>query len=144
MDRKPADTAEIITQVGQEDDKKAIPLVKEVMKEQEKKEEEDAYIDLDRLHKAADHTIKGYNMLLAELLQKRLHSVDWPKGWYYAVTPNDVGVIFTMNYKKQFFQAAFKPTGEEKYDLNAVNMYVVRAENTIDRIMEKSPAGENV
>lgn len=135
MDKKLQEEADTILQIGQEDDHKAIPLVKEVMGQKDRKETEEAYVDMEKLKNAAKYTIKRYNVLLAELLVKRLSLLEWPSGWHYTVRPDDIGVVMVMQYQNRFFRAGFKPTGEELYDLNAVNTYAVRAENTIDRIM---------
>ena len=45
------------------------------------------------------------------------------------------GVVLILKYGQRFFRAAFKPTGEEKLDLNAVKTFVLRTENTIDGVM---------
>ena len=153
MDRKVRqlhEEADTILQIGQDSDKKAIPLVREVMQEREKKAEESNFVVLERLAQAKHGTIRTYNRLLANLLIAKLHTVDWPPNWYFTVIPDDTGVILMMKYKDHLFRSAFKPTGEEKYDLNAVLVYTTRAENTIDRIMgydkpiTKAPAGENL
>lgn len=87
--------------------------------------------------------IKTYNDLLASLLLKRIYlTVDWPKGWYYQAAPTEKGIVFEMKSPdNRIFRNAFKPTGLPQYDLNAIDMYCVRAQNTIDRI-EKEKHGQ--
>ena len=135
--KKLSTEADTILQIGQESEKKAIPLVTEVMQEQDKQETKEADDTLEKLNTARNYSIKSYNMLLAELLTKRMTFVDFPHGWRYTVRPDDIGVVLTMQYKDHVFQSGFKPTGEAFYDLNAVNTYGIRAENTIDRILEE-------
>jgi len=130
--------------MGQENEKKSIPSVREIMAEEEKKIEEKKARNIDVLEKKRNFSFRTYNMALSDLLVKRMSLVDFPDGWKYGVTPTDEGVVLTMTYGDRVFRAGFKPTGEAKYDLNAVNMYAVRAENTIDRIMNKNPHVGNI
>ena len=131
-------TPDVVDQLGQESDKKAKPVVEQVMKVKELVEKEEENKDLEILGKARSGRIVTYNRLLAELLLKRLTFVDFPSGWLYEVAPDDVGVIMELRSPdERVFRAAFKPIGEAKYDLNAIETYAVRAENTIDRVTNK-------
>ncbi len=127
-------TPDVVDQLGQEPDSKAKPVVEQVMKVKEELEEKEKNTGLEVLTKARGGRIVTYNTLLAELLLKRLTFVDFPSGWEYDVAPNDVGVIMELRSPtEKVFRAAFKPVGEAKYDLNAIETYALRAENTIDR-----------
>ncbi len=135
LPKKAKEKKEVFEAYTQESDKKAIPIVQEVMKRLEKKQQKKEAIDLELLGKARQGKILHYNQLLANLLVKRLSLIDWPTGWGYQVFHNKIGVILEMTSpKNRIFRAAFKPTGEREYDLNAVETYALRAENTIDRI----------
>ena len=129
---------DIVQQIGQEDSKKAIPLVKKVMKEQEKKDEAVRDSLLDTLSKTSKTSFKSYNTLLAELLMKRMSFVDFPPGWRWEVAPTKEGIVLEMQSPDgRYFRSGFTPTGSEIYDLNAVNVYGTRAENTIDKFIYK-------
>lgn len=125
----------VLEQLGQESDQKANPLVKEVMKEREKTEEEKNDRMMDLLLGASRGTKGAYHNLLADLLKRRLGQVEWPFGWRYEVFPTDIGVVLEIvSVGGRIFRAAFKPSGEAIYDLNAIDLYGHRAEHTIDKV----------
>lgn len=134
---------DLISQMGQEDEKAAKPVIQQVMKEEDQKAEVEKELNLEKLKKGRRFTIRSYNVLLAELLVRRMKAVDFPEGWHWEVAPTKEGVILEMKSPTgKYFRSGFKPTGQEIYDLNAINTYGLRAENTIDRIEneQKSPA----
>lgn len=128
--------------LGQESEKEAVKDTVKVFKEKEKESSEKREKVLETL-KQAPKTLQTYTQLLAKLLSQRMMVVDWPEGWKYEAFPTDEGVVFQMTNGKRNFQAGFKPTGQPHYDLNAIDTYALRAENTIDRI-QNAPRGENV
>jgi hypothetical protein len=137
---------DLVSQMGQEDEKKAKPVIEKVMKEQDKLDEVETGENLQKIRKASYSPIKTYNTLLAELLVKRMNFVDFPQGWHWEVSPTKEGVVMEMKSPDgRYFRSAFKPTGKEIYDLNAINTYGIRAENTIDRIeKEKEPIAKSL
>lgn len=120
---------ETIGESGQKGDKAAKEFFDDKIKEEVKEEAQELDL-LDSRRKFVD-----YNFLLAKLLMKRLNLIDWPQGWRFGVAPTDEGVVMEIYHLDKFFRAGFKPVMDPVYDLNAVDMYAVRAENTIDRIM---------
>lgn len=132
--RKSAKAAEKILTIG-EKGKKGVKYAKQVFKEEGKKAKAERAIELETLQKGRRGRIVTYNRLLAKLLLKRLTFVDWPLGWTYQVAPTKVGVVLEMKSPGgRFFRSGFKSTSNPLFDLNAINIYAVRAENTIDRI----------
>jgi hypothetical protein len=121
-----------------QDGKAGITATKEIMKEDEKKEEEKKAKNLQRLEDQSHRgTVKTYNELMAELLIKMLNLTEWPMGWKFYVAPTKEGVILEVHSpNKSIYRNAFKPTGEPKYDLNAIETYVIRAQNLVDRTTE--------
>ena len=74
-----------------------------------------------------------YNEFLANLLIRRLGIVDWQPGWTYQVAPTQRGVVMEMKSPdNRIFRSAFKSTSDSMADLNAIDMFALRAENTID------------
>lgn len=130
-ERRLAEEMERIEAIGAPG-KKGSKEARSFFKEQEKQYQKEEQEKKERLHSA-----KNYRQMLAELLRSELLSVDWPSGWRYSVFPTKEGVVLTMSKENRHFRAAFRPTGEERYDLNAVKMYALRAENTIDRVSGK-------
>lgn len=130
--------------IGSDNEKDAIADTKKILAAEEKVEKEKQARELAMLS-GNRKFIVTYNQLLAGLLIKKLREVIWPKGWGYQVAPTDVGVILEIQSPlRRYFRAGFKSTGMEKYDLNAIETYVMRAENTIERIAaEGLPNGHN-
>lgn len=122
--------------VGGEDELAGKQAVREMFGEQEKRDADGRQEVLDILKKKKQFTFDSYNFHLATILYGQLKLLEFPGGWKWDVSPTKSGIVLTLWYKSHVFQAAFAPTREERYDLNAVEMYVVRTENTIDRVME--------
>lgn len=131
--------AEKIEALGQENEKDAIKDTTKILKEEENKHDELENRKSEYLHKARQSSVSTYNRALATLLEGKLMTIDKPQGWDFIVYPTEEGIILEVNYQSptgyRMFRTAFKPSMIEKYDLNAVNVYVIRTENTIDRVM---------
>jgi len=132
--KKSHQAKEIIEAVGTPG-RKGVGYAKEYFKGEKKKAKEEAATDLTKLWSRRKGKLVTYNSLLAELLRKRLLTVNWPLGWMYQVISTSIGVVFEIRSpQERYFRAAFKPTRDPMYDLNAVDVYATRAENTIDRV----------
>ena len=119
-----------------------VAQAKEVYKELEKEKEEQKQEELGLLEDNRRHYVT-YNQLLATLLIGKLRLLDWME-WTFQVAPTDKGIVLEMQSPdKRYFRAGFKPTGLKEYDLNAIEVYVQRAENTLDRIRGADQAGPN-
>lgn len=76
-------------------------------------------------------TFRDYNMIIADLLIKRLNLVEW-NGWSYKVAPTKEGVVMEVySPDKRIFRNAFKPV-RDPVDLAAIDIFAARAQNTID------------
>jgi hypothetical protein len=128
---------EKVEAMGSDDESQAIQATKSIMLEEKKKETEQENRELEYLH-SGNTRIVTYNRLLAGLLIKKLRENDWPQGWLVNVAPDDIGVVMEITSPdKRYFRSAFKPTGQEKYDRQAVEVYVMRAQNTVDAFTPK-------
>ena len=66
---------------------------------------------------------------------EQLKKIDWPSGWSFNTATTDKGVILEIKSpSKRYFRSAFASVGDGLLDLNAVQTFAVRAENTIDRV----------
>ena len=133
---------DVITTIGAEGEKgrkEAKKYFAEEIKKQEKGEKEDLDI-LDR----KKGNLSTYNSLLADALIKRLGYVDWPLGWGATVAHTKKGVLMEVKAPSgKFYRAQFAPVRDPVYDLNAVDMYAVRAENTMDRVTGADQNGQS-
>jgi hypothetical protein len=122
---------ELDNETGVDDEKVGKTATQELMKEQEVIEKQEESQELQILNDARKSK-SGYNRLIAFLLLKRLKYVDW-NDWSFQVAPTDKGVVMELvSPGKRYFRCGFETTGEAKYDLNAVNLYGQRAQDTID------------
>lgn len=137
---KEFEKVEALSQEG----KRGVEDAKKILKEEEHEDKEEYARDLQRLDDQSHRsTIVNYNYLLANLLIKRLRYNDWPTMWNWNVAPTKEGIILELKSPNgRYFRNAFKPTGLPKYDLNAVEVYATRAQNTVDRL-EKENYGPN-
>lgn len=105
---------------------------KEIFKEDQKKQEERKAKELEYLS-SIQKRYSLYNSRLATLLLKKLREIDWDKGWEYSVAPTEKGVVMELRspYQK-VYACAFQSSGDVFLDLNAVEVYCTRAQNTID------------
>jgi len=138
--------AEKLEVIGGEDTKAAKTAIAADIKEKEAVAKETEAKEKKALEKKRRWGVATYTRLLAELLYKRMLSEDIPAGWRWDVSPTEKGVVLSLWFGDRLFRSGFTPTGEKDYDLNAVNMYVERASNTIERIQSESnsPGGDNV
>jgi hypothetical protein len=127
-----AQAKEMIGTIGAEG-KKGIQATKEHFKQEEKKEEKIKYETLDKLEGERKSKF-GYNKFLAGILLEKLRYISWPEGWSCKVAPTEKGIIMELHGKGKIYRNAFASVGDGIYDLNAVETYVIRAENTIGRI----------
>ena len=142
------DAAEKLEALGQDSEKTAVSDARKIFKDEEQTHAEQENRNEEYLKKIKTSPIASYNRALATLLQAKLMGIEWEPGWAAEVFPTDEGVVLELNSQSptdmRMFRSAFKPTMMEKYDLNAVNTYVVRAENTMDRVMHRDAAHNNV
>lgn len=78
----------------------------------------------------------GYFKFLADVLFKRLSvTVDLVSGWSYKTMPSETGVVMELySPDGRIFRSAFKPVRDPMVDLNAIDNFAVRADNTIEKI----------
>lgn len=78
---------------------------------------------------------RGYNKFLSDLLKDRLRTVPFPEGWTHMEAGTDRGVVMELKSPDgRIFRSAFASAKDPLYDLNAIDNFALRAENTIDRI----------
>lgn len=77
---------------------------------------------------------KGYHRFLCGLLTERLGTVVFPSGWTHLEAPTERGVVMELKSPDgRIFRSAFASAKDPLYDLNAIDNFALRAENTIDR-----------
>jgi hypothetical protein len=77
---------------------------------------------------------RGYNKFLSDLLKERLRTVLFPEGWSHMEAGSDRGVVMELKSPDgRIFRSAFASAKDPLYDLNAIDNFALRAENTIDK-----------
>ena len=121
--------------------KKGIAAAKQIFSQEEKDAKLAQEIEIERLEQ--NKKKYSYNIFLALALQKRLDDIDFPDEWKIKVAPTDRGVVMEIETPgPRYFRSAFAATGDGYYDLNAVNMFALRADNLIDNMpLQKTKGG---
>jgi hypothetical protein len=90
-------------------------------------------IVLEEVDKGIRNAVKKltYYKFISSLLFKRIYAVVDLRGFTFRVEPGDKGIVLELYKDKRMWRIAFTPSGIAKYDLNAVEVYTMRVENTI-------------
>jgi hypothetical protein len=124
----PAEEIEAMASNG----KAGIKATQEIMAQKEKEEKEIKAIEEDIL-KTSRVRVITYTSTLARMLIKRLNQVAW-QGWTYKVAHTEKGVVLELySPSKKIYRSAFKATGDPMFDLNAIDVFADRCENTIEK-----------
>lgn len=77
---------------------------------------------------------RAYHKFLCDLLKERLRTVSFPDGWSHLEAPSDRGVVLEIKSPDgRIFRSAFAAVKDPLYDLNAIDNFALRTENTIER-----------
>lgn len=123
---------ELLNEMGQESDLKALDTVQRYYKEQQEDEEIKRREYTDRLQKLL-RSKQGYQRYLCNILQIFLLQEDLPKSYTFTIESNDNGIVLIMN--KSDYHMAFSVTGIPKYDINACKITAIQAGNTVARLL---------
>jgi len=104
---------------------------REKMRQEEAEEKEQRDKEVEALKKVGSKL--KYNAFLATILAKKLELIKWPDNWSYKVGPTEVGVVMEVRSPTKFFRTAFGSTSDGIYDLNAIDVFALRAENTLEK-----------
>ena len=123
---------DVLLEIGKEG-KDGIKAFKEYAKEDKKKNQKHRDELLERIDSEPKKRL-SYNLFLSKLLARGLRTVEWQPRWRFNVAPTQRGVVMEMKSPDgRTFRSAFKSTGDSVTDLNAIEMFVLRAENTVDK-----------
>ena len=138
LKKQVAQDEETILNIGKEG-KEGIKNAKEYFKKEAKKEEDIRAVEKEILNKKKRD--QDYIAQLAKMLIDRLYVVELPKNWSFKVAPNDKGVIMELFDGTKYYRTAFKVTFMKDVDMNAVDVFALRAMNMADKQENTSPGG---
>jgi len=123
---------------GQEDERKASKWVKEKGEENKKELDKVQEDRLGVLDKQTSYKFEDYKRILAKYIHQELLSTDIPQGYLLRpfVTEEGVGLAMQTPDKRKFVRA-FAPVNKPKFDMNAVELLVIAAENKIIALEEE-------
>jgi hypothetical protein len=127
---------EQIEAMASDDKKVGISATKEIVTAEQKKDKEKEAFSLELLSKKSKNR-QSYIKTLTQLLQLKLFEDQLPSGVSYRIALTDRGVYMELYVRGRMFAQAFKVTGEPVYDLNAVDVFVMRTENTIQKLCSR-------
>lgn len=112
-----------------QDGKAGVKATQEIMGAREKKEKELKKQEEEILRQFTNRKVT-YNSVLAEALLESLRQADL-SGCSFKAGPTDIGVVMELySPTGKIYRLGFKATGDPLYDLNAIDVFTQRAENT--------------
>ena len=114
------------------DGKEGVKNTQVILKEEQEVEKKKEDKRLEILTTAAHSLIFTYTHTIAKMLIGRLRQNSWPRGWSFQTAPTDKGVILELySPDGRIFRSAFSVTKQALYDLNAIETFGLRAEETV-------------
>jgi hypothetical protein len=133
-----AQDEETILNIGKEG-KQGVKYAKEYFKKEEKREADIKAVEKEILSKKKRD--KEYIAQLAKMLIDRLYVVELPPPWTFQVAPTDKGVVMELSNGKKYFRSAFEACFDRDIDMNAVDVFALRAMHTVDRQQNVTESG---
>lgn len=124
---------EKVEAMGSDNNKTGIEATKSILKEEEREQKEKEALQIEHLNHVRKLK-KNYIEFLAKMLWVRLGEDVMPQGVSYKIAPTELGVYMEMYINNRMFSQAFKASGVPFYDLNAVEVFIERAEVTVNKI----------
>ena len=134
--RKLQQENDILLEIG-ESGKKGDKAFKENVKLEEKISEVKKNIVLEKIEKKKNSTY--YHQYLADILLQRIITVvNISLGWTVQTMATARGVVMEIKSPEgRIFRSAFRVTQDPFLDLNAIDNFALRVENTIERIQNE-------
>jgi len=121
---------DIILNIGKEG-KKGDKYAKEYFESEEKREKQVADIEKEILSKKKKD--QEYIQQLGKMLLDRLKVIELPSNWTYMVAPTDIGIVMELFNGKKRYRTAFKASFDRDVDINAVDVFALRAMHTAEK-----------
>lgn len=129
--KKIGEEMEKLDWTGTENEHKGANAIKEVGKEQEKKQKEDTARQLEMLDSIVKNNAR-YREKLIYFIHDGLSALTWPDNWQWGVWFDGKGICVVIEDEcKNRKKRAFKPSYITKYDHNAALRTVVWADDAI-------------
>lgn len=125
------ETEELIDEMGQVSEKKALPTVRRYAKEREEVDNLQFQEDVEMLKYFSDNK-KNYQRYLLTVLQRFVREEGIPKKYVIYAESTDIGIV--LGIEKTNYMGAFKTCGVPFYDINACKILSVQLGNTIGRL----------
>lgn len=122
---------ELVDQLGQESDRKALPTVKEYSKEIDQEEKLQQNLDFEILKKLSNSKI-SYQRYLLVILNRFIKEEDIPRRYRLYAESNDQGIV--LGIEETDFVKAFKVCGIPLYDVHACKVLATELGNTVSRL----------
>lgn len=131
LKRQTAQEDELVAEMGQENETRALPTVKEYVAERKKETIEQQNKDQELLIFYSKNK-KLYQRYLLVVLNRFLQDEFIPKKYKLFVESSDEGIVLGITGTE--YMGAFKVSGLPKYDINACKVLAVQLGNTLSRM----------
>lgn len=131
LKRLQGETAEIIDEIGQESDRKAVKSVREYVNAQQQEETLQKNLDVEQLKQLSRNKIQ-YQRYLLVILNRFLKDEDISKKYNLFAESNDKGIVLGISGTE--YLGAFEVCGIPMYDIHACKVLAVKLGNTVARL----------
>lgn len=125
------ETEELIEEMGQESDRKAVKVVQEYVKEQQEQERKEHQQNLEMLSQLAKNR-QQYQRYLIAILHAFVKEEGIPRKYTLFAESTDVGIVLGIQGTE--YIGAFRTSGMPKFDINACKILAVKLGNTVARL----------
>lgn len=122
---------ELIEEMGQDDERKALSTVQAYVKELKAIEEKQKELSIDQLNKLTGDK-PTYQRYLLTLLAHWIKEEDIPKKYKLYVDSTDEGIV--LGIENTIYQTAIKPSGVPLYDIHACKIMAIKLGNTVGKL----------
>lgn len=139
MKKKVVEMIDELEAAGQDSEKEALKVIKQLQDKEEKKEKEQDALAWEKLHKAKQTRLTYKDALLDHMkLLKDTYNSEIPRGYLWFIIPTEKGIMLSVRTKTgKWYAKGTKVAGEPKYDLNAVERLIWKALEFIDSLEQK-------
>lgn len=125
------ESEELLDEMGQTSERRALPTVQKYVKEQEEQEKLDNQLALEKLKLLSKNKVH-YQRFLVATIYKYIKEESIPRKYKLVVDSSDEGIAIAIEGTNLL--RAFKLTGIPFYDINACKIVAVQVGNTVAKL----------
>lgn len=134
---------QVIDLIGQDSTEEALPHIREKLAVEKAEQVEDEARKLNALDyklkwSRTDFNLDPYRQICCKMLIDLVKKNKFPKGYHFRAVPTQKGIeMWILSKDSKFFGQGITLSHIPKYDLNALEVLVMQAENRIDKLEDE-------